>query len=725
MIATSQKWKDYSRDIGVFHIKATLDNDTTENLLHTTALHDDYMLLPDGTIVAGNGQYHTDFIAVEDGAEYNASLSTVFLYTSAFVLLDSYDISDRHFTAAVSGNTVAYVRFNGILSRQANDYVRQRYSLELTDGDFMMGSVSITDSISDLNEFRVGSVITNTFNATLNNFDGKFNGYLIAGATMAVQFGIVYEDETEEWIDRGVYTLEKPSSLGSTIKIVGYDRMDKLNKYFDNQTGCPNLFNPNKAIKNMYANPDGSVTSNNNWFMVESIPVQNNHSYKTNLSERTDPNNPPYVCCYDQNGYYVGYVTITDGVFSTYISGRTIGYIACNGLISNINNSYIIDINDDYYIPFPESARDVVRYLCNRCGVPFIVPSDWTYGSPTIVAFDFDESTTCRQVLGWILEICGMYARINPSGYLECKKFKDTNNADLTLSNIRSLDVYIEDIVITGVTAFAYNTVDQFETYTYGDTDYAIPIRDNPLVDLRYQTARVVAERVGALLVGLTLRPFDASIIGDPSIEAGDVVELEDYLGNTHTSIITSLTYSVNQNERLECNIDTQLENELANPQTQTVSQTISAIQEKTDTDGINVNGNASIDPSGYASFLSVTIDGESVEDFVIEEGTWGSNGWYRKWHSGKAECFGTASITTAISSTYGNGYYATSSATFPTGLFAVAPVVNITMERSQGLLFASIYSRTASNVSFYVGSMASETSASVTFHVSAIGRWK
>ena len=133
MITTSQAWKDYSRDVGIFHIKAVIDNGT---------------------------------------------------------------------------------------------------QMTLTDEDFMQGSVSITDSISGMSDFTVGAVITNSFNATLNNFSGKFNNYNLAGARISVQFGIIFDDESEEWIDRGIYTLEKPTSLGSTIKVVGYDDMDKLNRYY-------------------------------------------------------------------------------------------------------------------------------------------------------------------------------------------------------------------------------------------------------------------------------------------------------------------------------------------------------------------------------------------------------------------------------------------------------------------------------------------------------------
>ena len=374
-------------------------------------------------------------------------------------------------------------------------------TLNLTDEDFMSGSVSITDSVSGMGSFNVGNVITNSFNATLNNFTGKFNSYNLAGATISVQFGIVFEDSTEEWIDRGTYTLEKPTSLGSTIKVVGYDDMDKMNKYYIGK------------------HPVGGVESD---------------------------------------------------------------------------------------IIFPINAETLAMYLCDECGVDYAVDM-WGLDTFQVDEFEYNESTTCRQVLSWVVQIAGGYARVNNIGKLECKAFNlhqwsggttlnggtinpwesvstysggtfspwssvtdydggSSGGAEFTLSKIKTLDVYVEDITVTGVRAFAYNTVDEFDFDTAGSDGYILALQDNPLIDSDNTSA--VATRVNGRVGGLSFRPFNASIFGDPSIEAGDVVALQDYLGNEHVSLITSLTYSLNQTERLECNAETpeQASMQTANP---------------------------------------------------------------------------------------------------------------------------------------------------------------
>ena len=628
--------------------------------------------------------------------------------------------------------------------------------MTLTDEDFMQGSVNITDSISGMSDFTVGVVITNSFNATLNNFSGKFNNYNLASARISVQFGIIFDDETEEWVDRGTYTLEKPTSLGSTIKVVGYDDMDKLNRYY-------------------------------------------------------------------------------------------IGKDADN--------------ND---ITFPIYANGLVMKLCEYCGVTY---GSWWLAGGTIDEFEYDESTTCRQVLSWLVQSFGGYARINPQGSLDCKQFNanvwdvgdevqggvinpwsgagtvnggamnpwsavtgydggENGNIDFTLSKIKSLNVYVEDIAVTGVRAYAYNTVDEFQFDTVGTGGYVLAIQDNPLVT---DNTLAVATRVYNATKDLKFRPFDASIIGDPSIEAGDIIALQDYLGNAHVSLITSLTYSVNSAERLECNAKTPEEADLetANPQTSVIkgatmaaydyitAKKISAdyvsagtmsgaveatnftmsggtidietdddeldiiklnIQDATNwKDYVDIRGNSitlltkdgEITPGGTweqygvniqaghpggggATVISMYTDddvngsfdvfrivssnpasgqiyilGNQLKDFVVAEGT--SNGWdYRVWYSGKKECWYRETKPSVAFNAWGSGYE-TAEQTVPNYPFTFDAYPNVQMTaqvaNGGGWVLPNYTNYSVNNCgSYYVGSLASG-SKTFTINIYASGK--
>lgn len=113
------------------------------------------------------------------------------------------------------------------------------------------------------------------------------------------------------------------------------------------------------------------------------------------------------------------------------------------------------------------------------------------------------------------------------------------------------------------------------------------------------------------------------------------------------------------------------------------------------------------------------------INDAVTEQGTSGI--WtYRKWSSGIAECWGIkAAASYAITGTWGQGKYASTSQTYPSGLFVAAPVITINKYGGgSGLIWASVNSNTTSQVNFYVCDTSSQT-VTCQFSLYAVGRWK
>ena len=356
--------------------------------------------------------------------------------------------------------------------------------------------------------------------------------------------------------------------------------------------GEPNLLDTSTVWSNVYISRDGTISNLNERYVTDYIEVDDCVTYSANLLAG-------YVCCYDSSKNYIGYVDAsswsgTRWQFTTYIEGETVAYIRTYGYEPTISDDYVREYFGAFI--FPYSASQMVENLCKTYGVGFDANS-WGLDSFNVNEFEYNENTSCRQVLSWIMEIGGGYARVNPQGIIECKKFNrhewssestinggtinpwesvstysggtfspwssvtdydggSTGGAEFTLSKIKSLDVYIEDIVITGIKAI-YDNDGQVEVL-YGNEGYVLGI-DNPMVSS--SNASAVATRVGTALNDLSFRPFNASIFGDPSFEAGDVVALKDYLGEEHISLITSLTYSLNQAERLECNAETTMQN--------------------------------------------------------------------------------------------------------------------------------------------------------------------
>ena len=133
---------------------------------------------------------------------------------------------------------------------------------------------------------------------------------------------------------------------------------------------------------------------------------------------------------------------------------------------------------------------------------------------------------------------------------------------------------------------------------------------------------------------------------------------------------------------------------------------------------------------------VPITIEGNKLNDFVIETGTssMGSNGtWYwRKWKSGRAECygcrnFGTMAITTAWGNLYRSEYFRQA---LPSGLFVDAPeVIDINYRSSNYGAWVAAHESYIATPNYTNGFIlvrpASATLSQSYIGFNVIGRWK
>ena len=591
-------------------------------------------------------------------------------------------------------------------------------TIQLDETDFMMGGCTFNDSVSGMTTISLGGVVTNSCNLTLNNTEGKFDNFDFNGAVFTMRWSV-----GNETITRGVYTIEKPRNYGATIQLIGYDLMDKLNKYYIGEDG------------------NGEIT-------------------------------------------------------------------------------------------FPISAKTLISGLCDYCGVPY--ETDFYKVTDTMIQeFEYDESTTCRQVISWVLEIVGAYARmsnlgkftVNPwffgwekVGYWEGGYFVpweqianidggtfqpwsvviDVDGGEMSVDSayeilkIVNVAVGVDDIAVTGVRAYAYNTVDEFQFSTAGDSGYLLSIVNNRLVN--ESNTQTVADTSWSTVSGLKVRPFEMTSFGDPSIEAGDAVIIRDYKGNYYASVITSLSYTVG-NERIVCEVETPEANslEMSNPETQVIKGatyaaydyikakkisadyvsagtlegsviaknftmeggTISVNTGSTLTSVINLNSNSanSTFSAGGTSVIAgdahgaltvvapgnvvavsaykyvngqtvskceidsdgdfvatgnatiggtVSIGGNPLANYIIDEGDY--SGYHvRKWSNGYTELWGELNLNASITSPYGSMYYYTSGEYTWTGAatFALPPNIQMTCVAYIGGISPILMSVTTSGFKF------------------------
>ena len=128
---------------------------------------------------------------------------------------------------------------------------------------------------------------------------------------------------------------------------------------------------------------------------------------------------------------------------------------------------------------------------------------------------------------------------------------------------------------------------------------------------------------------------------------------------------------------------------------------------------------------SDFAFEVPVKIQGNPITDFVVEQGTTGI--WtYRKWNSGIAECWGTASVSVLCKNQSGSGYFTDDlTIALPTGLFAENGVVNLNCH-DYWCWVAMAYMSQAENVKFRIARSSDyQTAFDTSVDISAKGKWK
>jgi len=122
----------------------------------------------------------------------------------------------------------------------------------------------------------------------------------------------------------------------------------------------------------------------------------------------------------------------------------------------------------------------------------------------------------------------------------------------------------------------------------------------------------------------------------------------------------------------------------------------------------------------------TLKINNSSIADHVVEQGTTGL--WsYRKWESGRAECWGVPSIQSGVWNGDSNLYYTTKSVSLPANLFAVKPNVVLTVEDASSAVVApatTIANVTAFTTTF-IRAYGGKNDILVKMSAYVYGRWK
>lgn len=254
-------------------------------------------------------------------------------------------------------------------------------------------------------------------------------------------------------------------------------------------------------------------------------------------------------------------------------------------------------------LSFPTTAGNALQVICTYCGV--------SLATTTFFNFDYiiqsrpdDSAMSCLDMVSYIAQVAGDYARCNVSGALELKwydttafesgsdldggsfdedtpyssgddadggNFTDYNSGDSfdggTFLGMKKYwhfydfgstpTIGVDDIVITGIRV-ENTSSERGYSALYGTEGYVISISNNPLIQSQ-SDAQTIANSVGAKIVGMRFRQFSASILSNPAVEAGDPAYLSvrgNRGFNTYQGYVTNLSFKVNSRETIQNNAE-------------------------------------------------------------------------------------------------------------------------------------------------------------------------
>lgn len=378
--------------------------------------------------------------------------------------------------------------------RKATIYLADGTELSITDADILQGGFKFDAATSSSGSFDIGAVVIQKFTMRINNIYDTFSIYDFYDAVIWSYAGMKFEDGSEEWFRKGVFTVKEPTSTNSVLSLTCYDNIHKFDIAYSNST-----------------------------------------------------------------------------------------------------------------LAYPATRKQIVADICNICGVTN--NTGQFDGCDEIVETRPEDTYTCRDILSFIAQICGLYGYCDNAGAfcfgwynttafddiiagLDGGNLKDYTSGDTAdggdftdytsgdtvdggdfeddrnyhhIYSTSSSNVSTDDVTITGikVTVVSEQSNDDEEStitameYFSGETGYVLSISDNPLITT--DNGQDIADHLFAKIGNMTFRPMNLSALGDPSMEAGDAMVFTDRKGNSYFGYMTTLSYAIGQYATLVCDAEAPL----------------------------------------------------------------------------------------------------------------------------------------------------------------------
>lgn len=286
-------------------------------------------------------------------------------------------------------------------------------------------------------------------------------------------------------------------------------------------------------------------------------------------------------------------------------------------------------------LTYPAKALDVIAEICAQSGVKANtddlarLPHQADLPAPI-------TGQSYRKALGWIAQLYVGYALFDRQGLFTIRTISEPNyeldpsqyeQAGLTKNEAAYKINGIQcQVTLTTKTRDGEST-EETKTYQAGDaTGSQIKLENNIMTPQRLND---IWER----LKDLTFYPFSLNWFGNPAVEAGDWLRLEDKQGNSFVVPNSSYTLDFNGGLSATSKADQTTSSDQMVPWQGSVAQTIKELQLRRAPDGTVVFPPSVTAPPTNAKFNDIWFkkNGNSTELWIFEKQDDGSGKWIRK----------------------------------------------------------------------------------------------
>ena len=188
------------------------------------------------------------------------------------------------------------------------------------------------------------------------------------------------------------------------------------------------------------------------------------------------------------------------------------------------NMSQLNRVFDASQVSFPTDTSTLLKHVAQQCGIRVSKLATQEVAESVQVIDSLGSSEcTCRDVLVGICLFLLKNARFNRVGELEFFWYSDSNRRTSKNTRVGNSSYGDSTIMVTGV-----YLEDAFgATYTVGSDVYAIALPFSPLIQ-GPEMSQILLTKALVKLSQFTYRPATITWIGDPALQAGDILTHED-----------------------------------------------------------------------------------------------------------------------------------------------------------------------------------------------------